>query len=109
MSAPTKRLTAIALVAAVALVYALPIPAQDTVRPPAAASTIQTHLLQGEGGNGVLVVVDAGRPALATYEINAKTGHLTLKSVRQIGPDLNIDNFNSGGPTPQEIRTGFGT
>ncbi len=108
MAAPTKRIAAIALGVAIALVYALPIPAQDTIRPPAASATIQTHLLQGEGGNGVLVVVDASRPALATYDINAKTGHLTLRSVRQIGPDLSIDNFNSGGPTPQEIRTGFG-
>ncbi|WP_197527397.1 hypothetical protein [Pirellulimonas nuda] len=57
----------------------------------------------------MLVVVDAARSAIATYRVSAKTGQLTLSSVRQIGPDLQIDNYNSGGPTPQEIRSGFGS
>lgn len=108
MSVVTKKFVAVAFGVTIAAAYALPIPAQDTARPVSASTTIQTHLLRGSGGDDVLVVVDASRPAIATYRINQKNGFLTLSSVRQIGPDLTIDNYNSEGPTPQDIRNGFG-
>lgn len=107
MSVFLKSSAAVLAGLAIAVAYALPVPAQENARPNAASSTLQTHLFAGEGGNGLLVVVDAGRSALATYEVSGKTGYLTLKSVRQIGQDFLMDNFNSFGPKPEDIRQGF--
>lgn len=57
----------------------------------------------GEGRQQV-TVVDPKTRVLAVYHIDRATGALTLRSVRQAHWDLQMDEFNSGSPTPREIR-----
>lgn len=41
---------------------------------------------------------------ICVYEVNLKDGALTLRSVRPVHFDLQIDVFNGKGPLPQEIE-----
>jgi hypothetical protein len=56
------------------------------------------------GGTQQITVVDPRGRSLAVYHVDRVTGGLTLKSVRNIGFDLQIEDFNSNSPTPREIR-----
>jgi hypothetical protein len=55
--------------------------------------------------NQMLTVVDPRQRVVAVYHIESTTGKITLKSVRNIQWDLQIDCFNSEGLTPEEIRS----
>lgn len=63
-----------------------------------------THLMTTQQGDGLLVVIHPGSQAVATYGIDATTGAISIKSVRQISQDLRIDALNTSKPTPEEIR-----
>lgn len=56
------------------------------------------------GGTQQITVVDPRGRSLAVYHVDRVTGGLTLKSVRNIAFDLQIEDFNSNSPTPREIR-----
>lgn len=51
-----------------------------------------------------LAVLDPRMRVLSVYEINKTTGAITLRSVRNIGWDLQMEEFNSTNPSPREIR-----
>lgn len=50
-----------------------------------------------------LAVLDEKLRVLSVYEINS-SGTITLRSVRNIGWDLQMEEFNSTNPSPREIR-----
>jgi hypothetical protein len=52
----------------------------------------------------VLTVVDPRQRILGVYHIDMATGKITLKSVRNIHWDLQIDHLNTDEPLPQQIR-----
>ncbi len=52
-----------------------------------------------------LLLVDARSRVIGVYHVDRATGQIALKSVRNVQADLLMDDFNSGGPTPQEIRS----
>ena len=56
-------------------------------------------------GRQQLTIVDPKNRVLGVYSIDAATGVITLKSVRNIHYDLLMDEFNGAAPTPREIRT----
>ena len=73
---------------------------------------------RGNGAGGELVsfswdagsyeqvaVLDPQLRALSIYEISRTSGAITLKSVRNVGWDLRLEEFNSTAPTPREIRS----
>jgi hypothetical protein len=66
-----------------------------------------THFLPSEGKPTALTVVDPASRRIAVYHVARDTGEIQLKSVRNIGPDLGLDNWNSGGLAPDEIRRGL--
>jgi hypothetical protein len=41
------------------------------------------------------------------YQIEPQTGMITLKSVRRIAWDLQLTDFNTSNPLPQDIRNGL--
>jgi hypothetical protein len=41
---------------------------------------------------------------IAVYHVDRATGALSLKSVRNVHWDFQIEDFNSANPTPREIR-----
>jgi hypothetical protein len=67
-------------------------------------SNLITHVLPGDGGTPTLVVVDPGQRVLAVYHVDKATGEIALRSVRNITWDLQMVEFNSGEPLPQDIR-----
>jgi hypothetical protein len=57
-------------------------------------------------GRQQITLVDQRTRAIAVYQVDARTGAISLKSVRNIHWDLQMDEFNSGGnPSPKEIRS----
>jgi len=63
-----------------------------------------THVLSSEGGPQTVVVVDPSQRVLAVYHVDKATGEIALRSVRNITWDLQMVEFNSGKPLPQDIR-----
>ena len=53
----------------------------------------------------MLTVVDPRQQVLGVYHIDTATGKITLKSVRNIHWDLQIDHLNTDEPLPQQIRS----
>ena len=62
--------------------------------------------LTADGGNEVqlVMVVDPKSRVMSVYHINHASGAIALKSVRSIGADLMLDEFNTDSPLPREIR-----
>jgi hypothetical protein len=58
----------------------------------------------GVGGQQ-LVLVDARTRVIGVYHVDRGTGQVVLKCVRNVQADLSMDDFNSGIPSPQEIRS----
>ena len=53
----------------------------------------------------MLTVVDPRQRVLGVYHINVTTGKISLKSIRSIHWDLQIDHLNTDEPLPQQIRS----
>lgn len=70
---------------------------------PVGAEGMASHVIPGQGGPHTLVLVDARLKRVGVYHVEPATGKLTLKSVRDVGPDLQLDGYNSGGLTPRDI------
>jgi hypothetical protein len=51
-----------------------------------------------------VTVVDPQARVLAVYHVDPASGALTLRSVRNVRWDLQMEDFNSASPTPREIR-----
>lgn len=59
----------------------------------------------GSSGNQqTLVLVDPQTRRLASYQVDLSTQKVSLRSVRNIRWDLEIDEFNGTEPTPERIR-----
>jgi hypothetical protein len=63
----------------------------------ALANTLGDHRQQ-------LTVVDPALKVVSVYHIDATTGDIVLKSVRNIHWDLQMVEFNGSSPSPKEIR-----
>lgn len=57
----------------------------------------------GEKGQ-LLTVIDPRQQAMGVYWIEAGTGKITLRSVRNLRYDLMMMDFNGDNPLPREIR-----
>ena len=55
-------------------------------------------------GQQSIVLVDSRRQTLGSYQVDAKTGQIALRSVRNIRWDLELDEFNGMEPTPNKIQ-----
>ena len=56
-------------------------------------------------GRQQVTVVDPRRQVMAVYHIDRNSGSITLRSVRNVQWDMVMEDFNSGSPTPREIRS----
>ena len=72
-----------------------------------AASSPDLLALGHDSGDGrqQITLVDTRQRVMAVYHVDKTTGALSLRSVRNLQWDLTIEDFNSGNPTPREIRT----
>ncbi len=55
-----------------------------------------------------VAVVDPQTRVLGVYEIHPTTGAISLRSVRNLSWDLQLEEFNTGSPNPKEIRALIG-
>jgi hypothetical protein len=77
--------------------------AQGPVTPSAPAALI-AHVTATDGGPQAVTVIDPGQRVMAVYHVDKTTGEIALKSVRNLTWDLQLMEFNSGKPLPQDIR-----
>jgi hypothetical protein len=70
----------------------------------AAADGLSVAHIELPDGRQQTTVIDVRTRTMAVYHINPQTGVIALKSVRNLGWDLQIDDYNSGKPQPREIR-----
>jgi hypothetical protein len=66
-----------------------------------------THVTAGDGQPQVVTVIEPRKRVMAVYQVDRGTGQITLKSVRNFTWDLQMIEFNSGEPLPQDIRSGL--
>jgi hypothetical protein len=52
-----------------------------------------------------VIVIDPVKRVMSVYHIDTSSGEISLKSVRNIGWDLQMDGFNATSPLPLEIRS----
>lgn len=57
------------------------------------------------GSHRELTLIDARQRVMAVYHVNGQSGEVSLRSVRAIGWDLMMDDFNGEAPSPREIRS----
>lgn len=70
-------------------------------------SDLITHVTAADSGPVALTVIDTRQRVVAVYHQDRISGELVLKSVRNITWDLQLIEFNSGKPLPQDIRSGL--
>jgi hypothetical protein len=52
----------------------------------------------------LLLVMDPHRQTMASYQVDAQTGQIALRSVRDLRWDLEMDYFNGTEPSPEKIQ-----
>jgi hypothetical protein len=66
-----------------------------------------THVTAAEGQPQLVTVIDPRARVMAVYHVDRVSGQITPKSVRNFTWDLQMIEFNSGEPLPQDIRSGL--
>ena len=74
---------------------------------PGAQHGLIAHFAAGEGKPHTVAVVDPQQKVLAVLHVDATTGAISLKSVRNLSWDLQMPQFNSDSPSPQDVRRGL--
>ena len=75
--------------------------------PRAQSGELITHVTAAEGQPQTVTVIDPRMRVMAIYHVDRVTGQITPKSVRNLTWDLQMIEFNSGDPLPQDIRSGL--
>ncbi len=75
-----------------------------TPAPAVGAELIVVPTPLGDRGQ-MLAVIDPRQRVLCVYHIELPTGKISLKSVRNLQWDLQIEEFNNVSPSPKEIRS----
>jgi len=57
-----------------------------------------------DGARQQITIIDPVKRVMSVYHIELSSGKITLKSVRNIFGDLQIDDFNAEAPLPRDIR-----
>ncbi len=74
--------------------------------PPAVASSELIVVPTNVGDRSqMLSIVDPRQRVISVYHVDVATGKITLKSVRNITWDLQINDMNTDNPLPQQIRS----
>jgi len=77
--------------------------AQASPQPISGGELIAVPSPMGEKGQ-MLTVLDPRQQTMGVYWIEAATGKITLRSVRNIRFDLMMTDFNGDNPLPREVR-----
>jgi hypothetical protein len=66
-----------------------------------------THVSVTDGAALTVTVIDPKQRVMAVYHVDRGSGEISPKSVRNLTWDLQMIEFNSGNPLPQDIRNGL--
>jgi hypothetical protein len=80
-------------------------PIDTSVR--ASGSELFTTVTATEGQPLTVTVIDPRQRVMAVYHVDRGSGEITPKSIRNITWDLQMIEYNSGKPQPQDIRNGL--
>jgi hypothetical protein len=79
---------------------------QSAPAPGASGDLIVLPIASGDKAQGqLLAVVEPKQQVMSVYRIDANTGKIALRSVRNLRYDLQMTNYNNEAPLPQEIQT----
>jgi hypothetical protein len=83
--------------------------ANSTIDAPLRAPSAELimHVTEQEGLPQVVTVLDPRQRVLAIYHVDRTSGQILPRSVRNITWDLQMIEFNSGKPLPQDVRSGL--
>lgn len=70
-------------------------------------SGLITHVSGSDGQPLTLTVIDPREQWIGVYHVDRATGAIALMSTRKITWDIQLIEFNSGKPSPQDIRSGL--
>ena len=79
--------------------------AQKATPPAYGSPGIISHVVQVGENRQQLTVIDPTMRVISVYHIDSSKGEITLKSVRNFHWDLQMLEFNTAAPLPQEIRS----
>lgn len=76
---------------------------------PARASGCElfTQVTATDGLPLTVTVIDPRQRVMAVYHVDRASGEITPKSVRNLTWDLQMTDYNTGKPLPQDIRSGL--
>jgi len=80
---------------------------QGDLSPLPSSGDLIAHVNTTDGQPQVVTVIDPRQKVIGVYHVDRTTGEITLKSVRNFTWDLQMVEFNSGEPLPQDIRNGL--
>ena len=75
--------------------------------PVRSGSELITHVSGTDGPVLTATVVDPKQRVMAVYHVDRTSGEISLKSVRNLTWDLQMTDYNTGKPLPQDIRNGL--
>jgi hypothetical protein len=75
----------------------------------AAGTELITYTTEIDDHRLQLTVIDPATKVVSVYHVTKDSGEITLKSVRNIRWDLQLEEFNSASPRPQEIKRALDT
>jgi hypothetical protein len=75
----------------------------------AATAELITYSSEIDDHRQQLTVIDPVMKVVTVYHVAKESGEITLKSVRNIRWDLQLEDFNSASPRPQEIKRALDT
>jgi hypothetical protein len=106
--AAMKSLVSVAFAAFLGLGLAWVFTARESLAQRPVATDLSTELIALttpiDAGRQQLTVIDQRNRVLSIYHLELATGAVTLKSVRNLSWDLQMDEFNGIKPLPREIR-----
>ena len=74
---------------------------------PVQSGELISHFGGADGQPLALTVIDPREQWIGVYHVDRASGVISLKSARKYTWDLQLVEFNSGKPLPQEIRNGL--
>jgi hypothetical protein len=75
--------------------------------PFATSGALITHVTGSDGEGQMVTVIDPQQRVMAVYQVERATGKITPMSIRNFTWDLQMIEYNSGNPLPQDIRSGL--
>jgi hypothetical protein len=79
--------------------------AQKIAPPVLGSPGLISHVSQVGENRQQLTVIDPSMRVIAVYHVDSSKGEITLKSVRNFHWDMQMLEFNTSAPLPQEVRS----